>query len=84
MAILGKLSLPWDSYLFHYFSQENNLLSLGMYCNQSAVPAVISQLLFIEPLLMKSILHGMCGPGSLMSGPGSAIPVGGGLAPLRL
>ena len=81
MAVLGKLSLPWDSYLFHYFSQENNLLLLGMYCHQSAVPTIINQQLFIEPLLIKSILRGMCGPGSLTSGPDSAIPVGGGPGP---
>lgn len=73
MAILGKLSLPWDSYLFHYFSQENNLLLLGVYCNQSAVPTIINQQLLIEPQLMKSILHGMCVHGSHMNAPGSAV-----------
>lgn len=62
MAIVGKLSLPRDSYLFHYFSQENNLLLLGMYCNQSAISTVIDQHLFIECLLMKAfyMVHGVC------------------------
>lgn len=58
--ILGTLSLPWDSYLFHYFSQENNLFLLGMHCNQSAILTIISQQLLTELLVMKSISHVIC------------------------